>query len=160
VKEKIVDRNILSSIAAEEHSRGKRIISTSGCFDILHAGHVTYLKEAREKGDLLIVMLNSDSSVKGIKGDGRPIVPEGERAEVIAGLESVDYVCIFDEPTPCELITLIKPDIVVKGGDYRDKHIPEMDAAGAYGGKVEYVGLTEGCSSTNIIERIRRGEKP
>ena len=72
----------------------------------------------------------------------------------------MDYVCIFDEPTPCELITLIKPDIVVKGGDYRDKHIPEMDAAGAYGGKVEYVGLTEGCSSTNIIERIRRGEKP
>ena len=142
MKEKIVDRNILSSIAAEEHSRGKRIISTSGCFDILHAGHVTYLKEAREKGDLLIVMLNSDSSVKGIKGDGRPIVR------------------IFDEPTPCELITLIKPDIVVKGGDYRDKHIPEMDAAGAYGGKVEYVGLTEGCSSTNIIERIRRGEKP
>lgn len=152
---KIVELGKLKEIIIELKHQGKRIISTSGCFDILHAGHVTYLEEAKAKGDILIIFLNSDNSVRKIKGDERPIVPQEERAIVIAGLGCVDYVCIFDEETPCGVIEKVQPDVVIKGGDYRGKHIPEMDVVTNYGGKVEYVSLVEGRSSTNIIEKIK-----
>ncbi len=156
MREKIVTEKELEKIVQKLRAEKKKVLSTSGCFDILHAGHVMYLEQAKEHGDILIVLLNSDKSVKELKGDERPIVPEDERAQVIAGLQSVDYVCIFDDSTPCRLVELICPDAVIKGGDYRGKYIPEMDSTAKYGGKVEYVDLKEGCSSTNIIEKIKK----
>lgn len=153
---KIVPREKLVGIAHEAHLCGKTVAATSGCFDIIHVGHVTYLQDAREMADMLVVMLNSDSSVKALKGNERPIVPEEKRATVLAALESVDYVCIFDEKTPCAAYEEFKPDIVIKGGDYDGKHIPEMDVVSVYGGKVECVSITEGCSSTNTIEKIKK----
>lgn len=151
---KILDRNTLKKEIDRLKHAGKRIVSTSGCFDILHSGHVEYLEEAKMRGDILVVMLNSDSSVRQLKGKSRPIIAQTDRAIVIAGLEAVDYVCIFDEITPCALIGEIQPDIVIKGGDYQGTHIPEMDAAAAYGGRVDYVLLVEGHSTTNIVKKI------
>jgi len=153
--DKIVTLEQLEEQIVHAKQRTKTIVSTSGCFDILHAGHVTYLEEAKAKGDILVVLLNSDSSVRNLKGSTRPVVPEKERATVIAGLASVDYVCIFSERTPCDIIERLQPDIVVKGGDYAGKWIPEMDSVAGYGGRVEYVHMIEGCSTTNIVEKIR-----
>lgn len=155
MESKIKGQQELRELAASEKEKGRQIVCTSGCFDILHAGHVTYLEEAKAKGDILIVLLNSDSSVRRLKGNSRPVVPQRERAVVLAGLASVDYVCIFNEDTPCGVIEQIQPDIVIKGGDYEGKWIPEMDSVARYGGKVEYVGMVAGCSSTNIMETIR-----
>lgn len=154
MKEKIVDKNTLKKQVENWKCCGKKIVSTSGCFDIIHPGHIAYLEEAREKGDILIVFLNADRSVRQLKGHTRPVVGEDDRAAVIAGLESVDMVCIFDETTPCSMILDLQPDIVVKGGDYAGTHIPEMDAVATYGGKVEYVSVIEGKSSTSIINRL------
>lgn len=154
MKNKIVSRSELKDIVKKLKAEGKKVVSTSGCFDILHAGHVTYLAAAKEKGDILIVLLNSDSSVKRLKGDQRPIVPENERAIVLAGLESVDYICIFDEDTPCSVVEEIQPSTVIKGGDYQGKWIPEMDSVATYGGSVEYVQLVDGCSTTNIVNKV------
>lgn len=156
MKDKIVTLEELKSYITSARQQGKRIVSTSGCFDILHAGHVTYLEAARKRGDILVIFLNSDSSVRVLKGEKRPIVPEQERAIVLAGLSCVDYVCIFSERTPCSLIEVIQPEIVVKGGDYAGKWIPEMDSVAVYGGKVEYVNLVDGCSTTNIVKKIEK----
>lgn len=156
MKTKIVDRKSLAGIVEKLKAEGKKVISTSGCFDILHAGHVQYLREAKARGEVLVIMLNSDTSVRKLKGPTRPIVCETDRAYVLEALEMVDYICIFDEQTPCDLIREIKPDTVVKGGDYRGKHIPEMDVVDTYGGMVEYVSLVEGHSTTNIIEKIEK----
>lgn len=154
MRNKIISRADLREEIKNLKKTGKRVVSTSGCFDILHAGHVEYLEEAKKRGDILVVMLNSDTSVQGLKGKNRPIVPEQDRAIVIAGLEAVDYVCIFDEMTPCSLIGELQPDIVIKGGDYQGKNIPEMDTTASYGGHVEYVLLVEGHSTTNIVKKI------
>lgn len=151
---KIVNHEELKKTLSYLRNQGKTILSTSGCFDIVHAGHVRYLEEAKKFGDVLVVMLNTDFSVKSLKGPERPIVNEEDRAIVMAGLESVDYVCLFDELTPCRLISELQPDIVVKGGDYQGKHIPEMDTVAEYGGRVEYVLMVEGHSTTNIIHKI------
>ncbi len=155
MKDKIVSLERLKTIVAGLKENGKKVISTSGCFDILHAGHVTYLEEAKTKGDILIVLLNSDSSVRTLKGEKRPIVSEMERAIVIAGLACVDYVCIFDDKTPCAIIEKIQPDIVIKGGDYNGKWIPEMDSVKTYGGSVAYVSVVDGLSTTNIVDKIK-----
>lgn len=155
LRDKIVTLEQLENRMRQARLQGKIIVFTSGCFDILHAGHVAYLEEAKAKGDILVILLNSDQSVRELKGSMRPIVPEEERAIVIAGLASVDYVCIFSDQTPCGIIDRIQPDIVIKGGDYAGKQIPEMDSAAAYGGRVEYVNLVDGCSTTNIVEKIR-----
>lgn len=152
---KLLNLQTLIEMAEKLKSQGKKIAATSGCFDILHAGHVTYLAEAKGKADILVVMLNSDSSVRSLKGIERPIVPQDERARVISAIESVDFVCIFDDDTPCNAYAAFKPDVVVKGGDYEGTHIPEMDTVAEYGGTVEYVSLVGGCSSTNIIECIK-----
>lgn len=154
MKNKIVDLEALIKIVEVYKKQGKRVVATSGCFDIIHAGHVIYLEEAAHKGNILIVFLNSDKSVQSLKGNLRPIVPQNERAKVIAGLESVDYVCIFDEFTPCNMINKIRPNCFVKGGDYEGRWIPEMNSVQLYGGNVEYVKMTDGCSTTNIIEKI------
>lgn len=155
MKKKIFSVKEMQDIIKKEKMTGKTIISTSGCFDIIHQGHIQYLREARAKGDLLIIFLNSDKSVRNLKGADRPIIDEAGRSKVLSEFESVDYICLFDDETPCRLITQLKPDIFIKGGDYRGKQIPEMEAVKQYGGRVEYVSVTAGCSTTNIAEKIK-----
>jgi D-beta-D-heptose 7-phosphate kinase/D-beta-D-heptose 1-phosphate adenosyltransferase len=133
---------------------GRKIIFTNGCFDILHAGHTRYLREAKKLGDVLILALNSDHSVRSIKGEKRPIVPEAERAEVVASLASVDYVTVFDELTPLALIEFLRPDVIVKGGDWGEKDIVGAEAVGKWGGRVAIMPEIEGASTTNVIEKV------
>ncbi len=151
---KIKNRDVLSAVIASERARGKRVVFTNGCFDLLHAGHVKYLQKARSMGDLLILGLNSDASVRRLKGENRPLINEDERAHIMAALDCVDYVVIFDEDTPLELITAMKPHILVKGGDYTPDGIVGKDLVESYGGRVEVVSFVDGKSTTNIIERI------
>jgi D-beta-D-heptose 7-phosphate kinase/D-beta-D-heptose 1-phosphate adenosyltransferase len=141
----------------DEHKReGKKIVFTNGCFDILHVGHVRYLQEAKKLGDVLVLGLNSDSSVRTLKGEKRPLVPQEERAEILAALESVDYVTIFDEATPLELIGYLKPDLLVKGGDWSEDAIVGADIIKQWGGRVVVAPLIEGRSTTNVVEKILR----
>lgn len=133
---------------------GGRVVFTNGCFDILHVGHVRYLKEAKSLGDYLIVALNSDESVRGLKGSKRPIVPESERAELLAALEVVDFVTIFNEPDPYHVIETLKPEYLVKGGDWSKEQIVGKDILDEYGGEVVVIPYLEGSSTTNIVEKI------
>jgi D-glycero-beta-D-manno-heptose 1-phosphate adenylyltransferase len=133
---------------------GKRIVFTNGCFDILHVGHVRYLGEARTKGDVLVLGLNSDVSVKSIKSDNRPVVSQDQRAEVLAGLACVDYITIFDEADPLSLIQAIKPDVLVKGADWEETNIIGSDVVKAYGGEVVRIKLVPDISTSSIIQRI------
>jgi rfaE bifunctional protein nucleotidyltransferase chain/domain len=133
---------------------GKKLVFTNGCFDILHVGHVRYLNHARSLGDMLIVGVNSDRSVREIKGDSRPIVPEQERAEVLAALACIDYVFIFDDPTPKQVIDAIVPDILVKGADWAITDIVGRDTVEKAGGLVLNVPLVEGSSTTDIIKIV------
>ncbi|HET6490962.1 MAG TPA: D-glycero-beta-D-manno-heptose 1-phosphate adenylyltransferase [Syntrophales bacterium] len=151
---KIYRRNELRAEVNRLKREGKKVIFTNGCFDILHAGHTRYLREAKKLGDVLILALNSDSSVRSIKGEKRPIVPESERAEVVAALASVDYVTIFDELTPLELIEFLQPDVIVKGGDWAEKDIVGAEAVAKWGGRVAIMPEIEGASTTNVIEKI------
>ena len=134
--------------------RRKKIVFTNGCFDIIHAGHVRYLKKARSLGDALVVGLNSDSSIRTIKGHLRPIVPEKERAEVLSALTCVDYIVLFNEATPIRLITAIKPDVLAKGADWASKEIVGADVVKSAGGRVARIPLVKGKSTTNIIKKI------
>ncbi|MBS1787556.1 MAG: D-glycero-beta-D-manno-heptose 1-phosphate adenylyltransferase [Acidobacteria bacterium] len=133
---------------------GKKVVFTNGCFDLLHPGHVRYLQQARALGDVLIVALNSDRSVRELKGDRRPILNEAERSEVMAALACVDFVTVFDEPTPREIISTLLPDILVKGGDWSLDNIVGREETEAAGGKVMSLAFVEGCSTTDVIERI------
>jgi D-beta-D-heptose 7-phosphate kinase/D-beta-D-heptose 1-phosphate adenosyltransferase len=133
---------------------GGRFVFTNGCFDILHLGHLRYLAEARGLGDFLLVGLNSDASVRTIKDPRRPIVPEDQRAEMLAGLTAVDAVVLFDEPDPLALITLLQPDVLVKGGDWTPDRIIGRDVVEARGGRVLSIPLTPGLSTSNLIDRI------
>lgn len=151
---KIYSRGELKAIIAQLKQEGKTVIFTNGCFDILHSGHTRYLSEARKLGDVLVIALNSDSSVRAIKGKKRPIVPEAERAEVLSALSSVDYVTVFEEPTPLELIEFLQPDVIVKGGDWAEKDIIGGDAVRRWGGRVAVMPEIEGASTTNIIEKV------
>ena len=151
---KIVTLKNLVPILKPIRMSGQRIVFTNGCFDIIHAGHVRYLTAARSKGDILVVGLNSDRSVRSIKPENRPIVPEDQRAEVLAGLECVDYVTIFDEPNPLELITALKPDVLVKGADWKEEDIIGADVVKESGGRVIRVELVPGISTSRLIERI------
>ena len=129
---------------------------TNGCFDILHVGHLRYLEEASEQGDILFVGVNSDDSVKRLKGPTRPINNENDRAEMLAGLKPVDYVVIFSENTPVELISELKPSIHVKGGDYKKEELPETEVVERNGGEVRILSLVEGKSTTNIVNKISK----
>jgi rfaE bifunctional protein nucleotidyltransferase chain/domain len=133
---------------------GKKLVFTNGCFDILHVGHVRYLNAARDLGDALVVAINSDRSVQEIKGKSRPIVPEAERAEVLAALACVDFVCIFDDPTPKQVIDAIIPDVLVKGADWGISEIVGRDTVEKAGGVVLNVPLVEGSSTTEIIRKV------
>lgn len=135
---------------------GKRVVFTNGCFDLLHPGHVRYLTEARGLGEALIVGLNSDRSVRALKGEGRPILDANERAEVIGALEAVDCVVVFDEDTPRDLIARLLPDVLVKGGDWPLDQIIGRKEVEAAGGKVVSLPYVEGSSTSDLIERIRR----
>jgi D-glycero-beta-D-manno-heptose 1-phosphate adenylyltransferase len=140
-------------------TEGKTLVLTNGTFDVLHVGHLRYLQAARALGDILVVAVNSDASVRAYKGPGRPVVPQDERAELLAALRCVDYVTIFDEPTANHLVEALQPEIYVKGGDYSastGKPLPEADAVRAYGGEVRIVPYVEGHSATDIIARLSR----
>jgi rfaE bifunctional protein nucleotidyltransferase chain/domain len=151
---KITPRNELKATVDRLRQVGKKVVFTNGCFDILHAGHTRYLREAKKQGDVLILALNSDSSVRSIKGPMRPIVPEAERAEVVAALDSVDYVTVFDELTPLELIEFLRPDVIVKGGDWAEKDIVGAETVRKWGGRVAIMPEIEGASTTNIIDKV------
>jgi D-beta-D-heptose 7-phosphate kinase/D-beta-D-heptose 1-phosphate adenosyltransferase len=151
---KIQTLETMASIADDLRRQGKTIVFTNGCFDILHLGHIRYLRQAKSLGDVLVIGVNTDSSVKSFKGDLRPIVPEDERAELLAALEMVDYVVKFSERTPENIILALKPHIQVKGGDYTPDQLPEAKAVYSYGGKVEIVPFIKGKATTGIIEKI------
>jgi rfaE bifunctional protein nucleotidyltransferase chain/domain len=151
---KILNKEKLKKVLEAQRREGKKISFTNGCFDILHVGHVRYLSEAKKTGDVLILALNSDVSVRTIKGEKRPLVPQDERADVVAALESIDYVTVFDEPTPLELIEYLMPDVLIKGGDWAEENIVGRDAVKSWGGKVVVIPETEGASTTNIIEKV------
>lgn len=153
----IIPRERIKEVCNDMRANGTVIVFTNGCFDVLHAGHVRYLTKAREKGDFLVIGLNSDVSVRRLKGNGRPINPEEDRAEVLDALRAVGAVTIFDEPTAEALIAAVHPDVYVKGGDYTIETLPEAKIVQEYGGRVEFVPLVEGRSTTNVIERIRSG---
>jgi glycerol-3-phosphate cytidylyltransferase len=138
----------------ELKSKNKVVVTTNGCFDILHVGHVRYLNQAKALGDVLIICLNTDKSVKKLKGDSRPVNSELDRAEVLAGLQSVDYVILFDEDTPSDLLAQLKPDIHVKGGDYDVNTLPEAQVIKQFGGKIMFLPFVEGKSTTGIINKI------
>lgn len=151
---KIKNRDVLAAILEGERAKGKQIVFTNGCFDLLHAGHVKYLQAARRLGDLLVMGLNSDASVRRLKGPKRPLIAEDERGHILAALDCIDYVCLFDEDTPLELITALKPHILVKGGDYTADTVVGKEIVEANGGRVELIPFVDGKSTTNIIEKI------
>lgn len=151
----LIARDDVEKFFAILRAGGQRIVFTNGCFDILHTGHVRYLKAARSLGDCLAVGLNSDVSVRRLKGPERPVNAEADRAEVLDALFAVDYVTIFDEPTAEDLIARIRPDVYVKGGDYTLETLPEAKIVQQYGGRVAFVDLVPGRSTTKVIEKLR-----
>ena len=153
--DKILDRNALKQKVDALRRSGKRVVFTNGCFDLLHIGHVRYLQEARKQGDCLVVAVNSDSSVQQIKEPGRPVIPERQRAEVVAALGFVDWVTIFDEPDPLVLIELLRPNVLVKGGDWPEEKIVGAEEVKRSGGKVLTIPLESASSTTAVIKKIR-----
>jgi rfaE bifunctional protein nucleotidyltransferase chain/domain len=153
---KILERNTLKDTLEELRKKGKKIAFTNGCFDILHVGHVRYLREAKKTADILVLALNSDSSVRSLKGKERPLVPEKERAEIIAALEFIDFVTIFNELTPLELINYLKPDILIKGGDWAEEDVIGREEIKKWGGRVAIIPEVEGKSTTNIVEKVKK----
>jgi len=149
----------LGKIVASERAAGKVVVLANGCFDIFHVGHIRYLREAKARGDLLIVALNSDKSVKKLKGMGRPILPQAERAEILAAFSFVDYITIFDEPTVEKILRQLKPDIHAKGSDYTEESVPERETVREYGGRVAIVGGPKVRNTSDIIQRIARAKE-
>lgn len=152
---KIIERAALPELIKKLKEQKKVVVFTNGCFDILHVGHVRYLQAAKQLGDVLVLGLNSDTSVQALKGPTRPINVQADRAEVIAALEAVDYVSIFDEITAEKLIETVQPDIYVKGGDYIIANLPEANIVNRYGGKIVLIPEVKGRSSTNVIKKLQ-----
>jgi D-beta-D-heptose 7-phosphate kinase/D-beta-D-heptose 1-phosphate adenosyltransferase len=160
MKEKIKKREDLRRVVQDLKAKGKRIVFTNGCFDLLHIGHIRYLEEAKSLGDILVVGVNSDRSVRGMKGPNRPILPEEERAEILSSLECVSYITIFDESTPLELISTLQPHVLVKGGDWTKESTVGKEVVERLGGEVVILPFVEGSSTSNLIETIlKRYEK-
>jgi D-beta-D-heptose 7-phosphate kinase/D-beta-D-heptose 1-phosphate adenosyltransferase len=151
---KIKNLDVLAEIISAEKGRGRNVVFTNGCFDLLHAGHVKYLQKARTFGDLLVLGLNSDASVRRLKGDKRPLIDQEERAHLLAALDCIDYLVIFDEDTPLRLIETLRPAVLVKGGDYTPDAVVGRELVESYGGRVELVQFVDGKSTTGIIEKI------
>ncbi|NLK62106.1 MAG: D-glycero-beta-D-manno-heptose 1-phosphate adenylyltransferase [Fusobacteria bacterium] len=157
--DKLLEKEEMAKIISNLKNGSKKVVFTNGCFDILHIGHTRYLDEAKKKGDILVVGLNSDKSVRSLKGELKPYVPEEERAEMLLSLKSVDYVVIFDEDNPISLIDTLKPSVHVKGGDYTKESLIEAEVVEKNGGVVEIVSLVAGKSTTNIIEKVLEKNK-
>jgi len=155
VSDKVKSLDELKAISAAANTSGKIVVFTNGCFDLVHRGHIHLLQEAKRLGDLLIVAVNSDRSVKTIKGPNRPILSEADRIELIAALEMVNYVVLFDEPDPYSIISILRPNVLVKGGDWSLEEVVGGDLVENYGGKVVRVPYLKGCSTTEIIAKIR-----
>lgn len=153
---RVLTREELVARVAHARREGATIVFANGCFDVLHVGHTRYLAGARELGDLLVVGVNSDVQVRIQKGPGRPILPQGERAELVAALESVDYVTVFNEPTVEQLLLTLKPDVHAKGTDYTEETVPERDVVRSYGGTVAIVGDPKDHSTTSLLKRLRK----
>ncbi len=154
----ILNRKNISEFVDKLHKAGKTVVTTNGCFDILHVGHVRYLQKSKSFADYLIVLLNSDKSVKSIKGDDRPINNEMDRAEILVALNCVDFVVLFDEDSPAKLLDEIKPDVYTKGADYTMETLPERDIMIKNGTRVEFIDFVQGKSTTNIINKINNKE--
>ena len=152
---RILPSNRLQEIADNCRQQNQVIVTTNGCFDILHSGHLHLLNSAKALGDILIVGINSDNSIKRLKGPERPLVSEKERAEILANLRAVDYVTIFDEDTAIELLKAVKPDIYVKGGDYNHDNLPEAPIMSSFGGIIKFIELAPDKSSTGLINKIK-----
>jgi len=158
--DKIKAKEDMMKILPIRRAQGRRIVFTNGCFDLLHVGHIRYLQAAHDMGDILVVGLNTDASVRTLsKGNGRPIVPQGQRAEVLAALACVDYVVLFEEPDPGRLIADLQPDVLVKGGDWKLEQIAGRESVEARGGIVRTVPLIPDVSTTSIVDRIK-AQKP
>lgn len=151
----LVKQEEVRAIIDKLHKEGKTVVATNGCFDILHVGHVRYLEKTKSFADVLIVLLNSDKSVKSIKGPTRPINNENDRAEVLCALKSVDYVVLFDEDSPRNLLDKMKPDVYTKGADYTMETLPEADIMKKNGTRVEFIEFVKGKSTTNIINKMK-----
>lgn len=156
-KEKVKELSELKAVRETLGKEGKKVVFTNGCFDLLHIGHIRYLRRARELGDVLIVAINSDSSVRALKGEGRPFYPQKERAEILASLEFVDYVTVFSELNPAKIIEALHPDVLVKGGDWRIEEVVGRDFVESYGGQVVTIPEVKGHSTSELVERIRKG---
>jgi D-beta-D-heptose 7-phosphate kinase/D-beta-D-heptose 1-phosphate adenosyltransferase len=154
MKQKIKERKELLRIIKNLKAGGKRIVFTNGCFDLLHIGHIRYLEKARTLGDILVVGVNSDASVRILKGPKRPILPDKERAEILSGLGCVDYITIFNEPDPLKLITSLHPHVLVKGGDWKKEQIVGGEVVERSGGRVVIIPFVKGTSTSNLIETI------
>lgn len=151
----LVSTELIGKISQELNSQNKTIVFTNGCFDIIHSGHISYLAESKKLGDILIIGLNSDNSVKRLKGENRPINTQNDRAIVLSGLKSVDYVCIFEEDTPLNLILTIKPNVLTKGGDYKIEEIVGYEFLTQNNGEVVIIDFVDGKSTTNIINKAK-----
>ena len=151
---KMVNRAEAAQILSRIRKKGSRVVLTNGCFDLLHVGHIRYLIGAREQGEYLLVAVNSDSSVRKLKGSERPIVPERERVEIVGALECVDWVVLFEEPTVDRLLEELRPDVHAKGTDYTERTVPELDTVRSYGGRVAIVGDPKDHSSGDLIQRV------
>ena len=151
---RVVSRQQLVDECRRLREEGLRIVSTNGCFDLLHVGHTRYLQAARRLGDVLVVGINSDASVRGLKGPGRPIVREQDRAELVASLECVDLTTVFSQSTPTDLLAELRPDVHCKGGDYRPTDLPEACVVQSHGGRIEVLPLADAYSTSSIINRI------
>lgn len=155
VSGKLKSLDELKPIVARARSDGEKIVFTNGCFDLLHRGHLHLLREAKACGDLLIVAINSDQSVRGLKGPRRPVIPQSERAELVAAIAMVDYVVLFDDADPYRLIAALEPDVLVKGGDWKPQDIIGSDIVSRNGGRIAVIPYLKGFSTTEIIERIQ-----
>lgn len=151
----LTGREDITDLVNKIHKEGKTVVCTNGCFDILHVGHVRYLEKTKSFADYSIVLLNSDKSVRSIKGPSRPINNENDRAEILSALRSVDYVVLFDEDSPKNLLDEIKPDVYTKGADYNMETLPEADIMIKNGTKVKFINFVEGKSTTNTIEKMK-----
>jgi D-beta-D-heptose 7-phosphate kinase/D-beta-D-heptose 1-phosphate adenosyltransferase len=154
LKEKVKSKELLCKTIEDLKKKGKRIVFTNGCFDLLHLGHVRYLEKSKSLGDILVVGVNSDRSVRSLKGPERPILPEEERMEILSSLACVDYVTVFDELTPLELISSLQPHILVKGGDWTKEAVVGREVVEQSGGEVVILPFIEGSSTSNLIETI------
>jgi rfaE bifunctional protein nucleotidyltransferase chain/domain len=151
----ILNREQLAAQSAKWREQGYRVVLTNGCFDILHVGHLRTFKEAKAQGDILVVGLNSDQSIKSLKGDTRPIISQNERLELLAALEPIDFVTVFDEATAVKLIELVQPHVYIKGGDYNLNNLPEKEVLIRLKVEVIFIPLVSGISTTELIKRIR-----